>query len=195
MAMAPLTITKGIQKGENYEQLAKELKWYRELSFNKWVRFLNKHSDKKFIRRMITMSLADYTDLEKDIVDAPEPKTLPRGSEVKARIIAVRSGLSEKNNNAQWYSPVFDVPTDPMVVEFNDFFWDLADSKGKIEDKQYQRALNKFKNFAAAFKLDYSRPFSWEDDLIGLEGWVITGVRKSDEYGDQNTVSKYVAGK
>ena len=138
--------------------------------------------------------LTDYSDLEKDISNAPELKTLPRGAEVKARIIAVRSGISEKNN-CQWYSPVFDVPADPMVIEFNDFFWDLAEARNKINDKQFQRALNKFKNFASAFGLDYSRPFSWEDDLIGLEGWVILGVRKSDEYGDQNTVSKYVAGR
>lgn len=140
------------------------------------------------------MSLADYSDLEKEISGAPEPKTLPRGSEVKARIIAVRSGISDKNN-CTWYQPVLDVPADPMVVEFNDFFWDLADAKGKIDEKQYQRSLNKFKNFAAAFGIDYTRPFDWETDLIGKEGWVILGVRKSDDFGDQNTISKYTAGR
>ncbi len=140
------------------------------------------------------MSLVDYTDLEKDISDAPEPKILPRGSEVKARIIAVRSGISDKNN-CQWYQPVFDVPDDPMVIEFNAFFWDLADAKGKIDDKQFQRALNQFKNFASAFGIDYSRPFSWDDDLLGLEGWMILGVKKDDEYGDSNTVKKYIVGK
>ena len=136
------------------------------------------------------MSLADYSDLEKEIADAPEPKVLPRGSEVKARIINVREGISDKND-AQWYMPVFDVPADPMVVEFNDFFWDLLD-RDKLDPKQQARSMRKFKTFAEAFGLDYSRPFSWTDDLIGLEGWVILGVRKSDEYGDQNTVSKYV---
>lgn len=140
------------------------------------------------------MSLVDYTDMERDIADAPSPKNLPRGAEVKARIISVRSGISDKNG-CTWYQPVFDVPSDPMVIEFNDFFWDLADARGKIDEKQFQRSLNKFKNFASAFSIDYSRPFSWEDDLIGCEGWVIVGVRKSDEYGDQNTVSKYVTGK
>jgi hypothetical protein len=138
--------------------------------------------------------LTDYSDLEKDISGAPEPKTLPRGVEVKARIIAVREGVSDKND-CKWYQPVFDIPADPMVIEFNDFFWDLADARGKIEDKQFQRALNKFKNFAKAFGIDYSRPFNWADDLIGLEGWVIVGVKKSDDYGDQNSVAKYTAGK
>lgn len=140
------------------------------------------------------MTLTDYSDLEKEIADAPEPKTLPRGTEVRARIINVREGISDKNG-AQWYTPVFDVPEDPMVIEFNDFFWDLADAKGKIDEKQFQRSLNKFKNFATAFGIDYSKPFSWTDDLPELEGWLIVGVKKSDEYGDQNTVSKYVVGK
>jgi len=139
------------------------------------------------------MSLTDYSDLEQEISDAPEPKILARGSEVKARIIAVRSGVSDKNN-AKWYQPTFDVPDDPMVVEFNDFFWDLAD-RDKIDPKQVQRGLHKFQKFATAFGIDYSRPFDWETDLIGLEGWVILGVKKDDEYGDKNSVSKYVAGK
>lgn len=138
------------------------------------------------------MSLTDYSDLEKEIDNAPEPKILPRGSEVLARIIAVNEGISDKNN-AQWYMPVFDVPGDPMVIEFNDFMWDLAD-RDKLDPKAAQRAVYKFQKFAQAMSLDYSRPFSWADDLIGLEGWVIVGVQKNDEYGDKNNVSKYVAG-
>jgi hypothetical protein len=140
------------------------------------------------------MALTDYSELEKEIADAPEPKTLPRGSEVKARIIAVRSGISDKNG-CTWYQPVFDIPDDPMVVEFNAFFWDLAEAKEKLEPKQVMRNTNSFKNFAAAFELDYSRPFDWEEDLNGLEGWVILGFKKDDEFGDKNTVAKYVAGK
>ena len=137
--------------------------------------------------------LTDYSDLEKEIEEAPEPSILPRGSEVKARIIAMRDGVSEKND-AQWYMPVLDVPDNPLAMEFNDFFWDLAD-RAKLDEKSQQRSLRKFKMFAQAFGIDYSKPFSWTDDLVGLTGWVILGVKKDDEYGDKNTVSKYVAGK
>jgi hypothetical protein len=139
------------------------------------------------------MSLTDYSSLEKEISNAPEPKILPKGTEVKARIIAVRSGISDKND-AQWYQPVFDIPSESLAKEFNDFFWDLADCD-KLEEKSTLSAMRKFRNFAQAFDLDYSKPFDWEDDLIGLEGWVILGVKKSDEYGDQNTVSKYLGPK
>jgi len=136
--------------------------------------------------------LTDYSELEKEIGEAPEPKILPRGTEVKARIIAMKEGISDKNN-AQWYQPVFDIPNEPLALEFNDFFWDLAD-RDKLDEKSKARALRKFKNFAAAIGLDYSKPFSWLDDLIGMEGWVILGVKKDDEYGDKNTISKYTAG-
>lgn len=136
------------------------------------------------------MSLTDYSSFEKEITDVPEPITLARGSEVKARIINIREGVSDKNG-AQWYSLVFDVPKEPLALEFNDFFWDLKD-RDKLDEKSFIRAVRKFKTFAEAFGLDYSKPFDWEE-LIGLEGWVILGVRKTDEYGDQNTVSKYIA--
>jgi hypothetical protein len=136
------------------------------------------------------MGLVDYSDLEKEIANAPEPLILPAGSEVKARIISVREGVSDKNS-AQYYQPVFDVPSNPMVTEFNDFFWDLRD-RDKIDPKQFQRNLNNFKNFAAAFGIDYSKPFSWTDDLQGLEGWVVLGYKKDDEYGDKNTVKRYI---
>ena len=137
--------------------------------------------------------LSDYSNLEREIAEAPEPKMLPKGKEVKARIIAVRGGISDKNN-AQWYQPVFDIPDEPLALEFNDFFWDLAD-RDKLDDKARARALRKFRMFADAFGIDYTEPFSWEDDLLGEEGWVILGVRKSEEYGDQNTVQKYVSGR
>jgi hypothetical protein len=138
------------------------------------------------------MAMSDYSDLEKSISGAPEPKMLPAGTEVKARIISVRSGISDKND-CRWYQPVYDVPNDPMVSEFNDFMWEL--NKDRLTPKQFARELYKFKQFATAFGVDYSRPFSWEDDLPGKEGWVILGIKKSEEYGDQNTVKKYVVKK
>jgi len=137
------------------------------------------------------MSLVDYSSLEKEIEDAPEPKILPTGSEVRIRIVAVREGMSDKNG-AGFFMPMFDCPDDPMVIEFNDFFWDLADAS-KIDPKQVQRGLHKFKTFADSIGLDYSRPFNWMDDLPGMEGWAILGIRKSEEYGDSNTIKKYIA--
>lgn len=139
------------------------------------------------------MTVSDYSSMEKALADAPAPKILPAGVEVKARIVRVRTGVSEKNE-ATWYSPVFDIPDDPMVIEFNDFFWDLG-CEDKVDPKQVARNRYNFSTFVQAFKIDISKPFSWEDDLPGKIGWLIPGVRKDEKYGDQNTVSKYVTGK
>jgi len=136
------------------------------------------------------MSLVDYSSMEKEIAEAPEPTIITKGTEVKARIIGVNSGVSEKNF-ATWYMPRFDVPAEPNSKEFNAFFWDLADLS-KLEPKQAAGALRDFKNFAACFGLDYSKPFDWEDSLFGLEGWIIVGVGKDTGFGIQNNVSKYL---
>ena len=138
------------------------------------------------------MSLVDYSDIQGDIENAPEPKVLPAGTEVKVKIISVRTGNSDKND-CNWFSPIFEVPDESMAKEFNSFFWEL--DKTHLTAKEYARTLYDFKLFAKAFGLDLSRPFDPEDDLVGLEGWVIVGVKKSEEYGEQNTIKKYIAGK
>lgn len=166
------------------------LKHYNSLSFDKWVDFLNKNRNTKQLERILKMSLTDYSDMTGDIEDAQEPTVLKAGTEVSARIIAVRSGISDKND-CVWYMPTFEVPGEPMVSEFNDFFWEL--DKAKLTDKEFARGLYKFQQFAKAFGIDYSRPFDWEDDLVGKEGWMIVGARKTEEWGEQNTVKKYIA--
>jgi hypothetical protein len=138
------------------------------------------------------MALTDYSELEKEVKDAPQPKILDKGSEVKARIIGINSGTSEKNG-AKWFSPRFDIPSDPMVIEFNTFFWDLGE-KTKVDPKQYARNLFQFQQFVQAFKLDISKPFDMEKDWIGKTGYLQVGIQHSEQYGDQNTVSKFVAG-
>ena len=137
------------------------------------------------------MALTDYSSLEEKIEDAPEPEILPKGTEAKLRIISVRTG--EDKNDLRYFMPVYDIPDEPLASEFSDFFYDLVELD-KMDEKAQARALRKFKNFAKAFDLDLSQPFDLEDDLTGKTGWAILGVRKSEEYGDQNSVSKYIQG-
>jgi hypothetical protein len=145
------------------------------------------------------MSLADYSKLEGEIKNAPEPTTLKKGTEVKARIIAVRTGASEKEDSdyygISYFSVVFDTPDEPLVKEFSDFFWDLVDFEAlrSVSEKTANSALRHFRTFAEAFNIDFSRPFDIEDDLLGKEGWLIVGIKKSEEYGEQNIVQKYLA--
>ena len=145
------------------------------------------------------MALTDYSKLEKEIENVPEPTTLKKGTEVKARIIGVRTGVVEKDDSdyvgLSYFSVSFDTPDEPLAKEFSDFFWDLCDLEGlkNISEKAALGAMRKFRTFAEAFGLDYGRPFDLEEDLLGKEGWLIVGIKKSDEYGDQNTVQKYLS--
>lgn len=176
--------------GMPIEITQKMLDYYKDLSFEKWVRFLNVNKNSKLLGGLLAMSsLVDYSDLANDVENAPEPKVLDKGTEVKARIISVRTGTSDKND-CNWFMPTFDVPDEPMVKEFNDFMWEL--DKTKLDEKSFQRALYKFKTFVKAFDIDLSRPLDWTEDLPGKEGWLIVGARKDDEYGEQNTVRKYI---
>jgi hypothetical protein len=129
--------------------------------------------------------------MEQEILDAQEPTVLPKGTEVKVRIIQVRQGTSEKSGN-DYLMPLYEVLGDgmEMVKEVSDFLWVL--DKENLSAKDYARALDQFKKFAKCFGIDLSRPFDPEEDLVGLEGWIIVGLRKSDEYGEQNNVSKYI---
>ena len=138
------------------------------------------------------MALIDYTDMEDEIKDAPEPKVLKAGTEVKVRITSVRTGTSEKND-ADYFMPTLEVPDDPMVKEFNDFHWVL--DREALTAKEFERAKYKFSQFVKCFGVNLARPFDPEEDLVGLEGWIVVGLRKSEEYGEQNTISKYTTPK
>ena len=138
------------------------------------------------------MNLLDLTGLQGEIEDAPEPTVAKAGTEQKLRIISVREGEAGEGN-CPYFSPVYEVVDAPMVKEFNDFFW--VPEKDKLSEKQYQRALYAIKVFTKCFEIDISRPIDYEDDLPGHVGWVIVGTRKSDEYGEQNTVRRYIAPK
>lgn len=141
------------------------------------------------------MSLIDYSSMEGEIKNVPEPVVIKKGTEVRARIISVKTGVVEKPGSDydgfSYFSVTYDAPDEPLAKEFNDFFWGL-ENKANMTEKDYLRALRKFRNFAEDFGLDYSRPFDLEDELPGKTGWLIVGVKQSDEYGPQNTVSKYI---
>ena len=137
-------------------------------------------------------SMLDLTDMIDEVENAEEPTTAPKNSEQKLRIISVRTGEAGENN-CPYFSPVYDIPDMPMAKEFSDFFW--VPKRDKLTEKQFARALYAIKVFAQCFDIDLSSPIDYEDDLTGKEGWAILGVKKDDDYGEQNTIRKYIAPK
>lgn len=138
------------------------------------------------------MALSDYSNMEQEMRDVPPVKILPRGTEVKIRIIGVQSG---EGDYGKYHRVTYDVPSEPSAQELGDFINDPIDASQDSDERRRQKAQRKFISFVDCFGIDISKPFDWEDDLDGLEGWAILGVKKTDEYGEQNTVSKYQVGK
>jgi len=141
------------------------------------------------------MSLIDLSGKMDEIQNAQEPTIAKNGSEHKLRIISCRGGeATEKvsGNECTYISPVYEVPNEPLVKEFSSFLW--IPDEGKLSPKAYARAMSDFNIFSKCFGLDLSKPFDYEDDLPGLTGWAILGTKKSDEYGEQNTIRKFVVG-
>jgi hypothetical protein len=147
----------------------------------------------------LRMSLTDYSSFEDEIENAPEMKILPKGTEAKLRIVKVDSGViddeAKDSYGAEWHSITFDVPDEVLCPMFNYFMWDL-NSRDRIPPKQFQSALRDFRDFAASFGIDYSRPFEWED-LANLEGWAELKVVKdrTGEYPDKNGVKRFITPK
>jgi len=140
------------------------------------------------------MGATDYSNMEQEILDAPQPFPIGRAKEVKARVTRIKLGTSEKNNDARFIMPYFDIPDEPLATEFNDFFWDPLDYR-KIDPSQVARSKAKFSNFVKCFGIDLSKPIDWEAEVPGKEGWIITGnVQEDQGYGEKSTVSKYVTG-
>ncbi len=146
------------------------------------------------------MPLSDYSDLEKEIKEAPEQEILPAKTEAKLRIVSVNSGMIEDENKptfgAQWHSITFDCPEHLNCMMFNHFMWDLT-TRDKLDEKFVLSTLRDFRDFTDCFGIDISRPFSWEDDLPGLEGWAVLKIvkDKAGDYPDKNGVSKFITPK
>ena len=130
--------------------------------------------------------MLDYDEMELD--SSVEPKVLPKGTECKVIITTVKSG--EDKNNLDYYLPTLEVVGEPYVKEFTHFLH--VPNKALMGDKQLNRTRFALNSFVKCFGIDTSRPSNPEDSWPGCEGFVILGVSKSEEYGEQNFVKTLV---
>jgi hypothetical protein len=145
------------------------------------------------------MSAFDLSKLEKTADKLPEPEILEKGTQVEVKIISVKVAVSEKTGKT-YVSPFFEVVSDDpshLYNDFSGFLWEPnslteAYERGELSLKEYSRGVKQFVAFCKAFDIPLDKEVDLETDLIGKTGFVIVGVRTSDEYGTQNTVSQYV---
>lgn len=129
-----------------------------------------------------------------NVDDAQEPKVMDNNSEVKVRILDVKTGTSEKGDlsGMDYLSVRLEVVGEPLAKDFNKFLWVPSKELESIDRKKFERARYEMKTFMQAFEIDPARPGDPEDDWAGLEAWAVLGVQESEEYGKQNSVKKFV---
>jgi hypothetical protein len=127
-------------------------------------------------------------DVGKDLANAKLPTAVEANTEAKVRIIRVMSGTDK--NDLDYFQVLLEATEFPTSKDFTHFLH--ATNQDGMTPKQKERTNWSFKEFCNAFGFDFSRPFDPEDDWPGLEAWAILGVKKSDQYGDQNFVKTWI---
>lgn len=133
-----------------------------------------------------TMSMIDPS--EWNLEDSREPYALKDGTEALLRVLEVRKS-TRPETDTEYYTVRFEVPSEPYSKDIADFI-DLPSSR--LDAKRLNAARQKMLNFTQCFGIDLSRPFDPTEDWVGCQGWCILSLSKSDQYGEQNRISKYL---
>lgn len=128
--------------------------------------------------------------LDVDVSDAQEPIAVPAGTEAKLRIIGCN--FDKNKNDEDYILPRFEIVGEPLAKDFTKY---LGIPHTGMDEKQLARAKWALKSFYDCFGIDSSKKLNPEEDFIGLEGWAILGLENNPEYGEQNYIKKFVAGK
>lgn len=133
--------------------------------------------------------MGSLLDIGDGIADAPEPKVVPAGEEYKLRILDCRQDIDK--NQHPYIMPRFDVDSEPHAKDFTCF---IGLQHDEMDEKERFRARSDLRKFLEAFGLPTSGQLDIED-MKGKTGWAILGVKEDDQYGEQNTIRKFIAPK
>ena len=126
-----------------------------------------------------------------------EPTTVPGGCEYRLRIIDVKTdgsygdNLPRNKNDAAYLLPRFEIVGEPTTKDFTKY---LGVPSPDMDAKKRNNSGYAIKTFLTAFNLDADSLHD-PSEMIGAEGWAILGLEDSAEWGEQNFVKKFVAGK
>ena len=131
--------------------------------------------------------------LDTDTSNVPDLEPVAGDQEVQVRIVGFRTDdddntiRTDKNGDA-FIMPIYEIQDEPNAPEFSDYIG-LDDS----DEKKRNNKLRKLKNWKACFGIPDGGADL--DEAVGNQGWIIVGLKNDAEYGPQNFVKRYVAGK
>ena len=135
------------------------------------------------------MGIYDLSDMGLD--EGQEPQAVDGDKEYKLRILEVTEG--EDKREWDYIMPRFEIIDDPFSKDFTQFI-NVPDKK-KMDVKTLNRVKHGptgFVSFLKAFGFDTSAKINFPDQSPGKEGWAILGKKKTEEYGEQNYIKRFV---
>lgn len=132
--------------------------------------------------------MPSFDPSEWNLDDSQETYAMPDGTEANLRILSVE--LRDRENDGTKYFIVrSEITEEPYSKEITSF---LNIPSRLMDAKQLNLARNEMKKFTECFGLDMSMEFDPKEDWVGCEGTVILSLSKSDAYGEQNRIAKYL---
>lgn len=126
--------------------------------------------------------------------DVVEPRTVSGGEEYRLRILDVKRDDQDNNrlptdkNGYRYLMPIFEIPDEIGARNFNHYIRLPSDD---MSSKEKNDAKYRIKQFLECFDFDPDNPPEL-DGIGGAEGYAILGERSDPEYGDQNTIRRFV---
>lgn len=129
--------------------------------------------------------------LDHNLDDVPELSAKEDG-EYELRITDAEIKLNE-NANSSWFG------SDMLIVRFEHTEDPDAKDVTKVfrmppadmNEKETKKLLREIKHFAQAFGVTDLKNV---DDLVGATGWAMLKVTESEQYGEQNDITRFVVG-
>lgn len=122
-----------------------------------------------------------------------EPKTVPSGQEYRLRIVDVKTddngNLPLNKNGNRYILPLFEIPDEIGAKSFTTY---IGLPSQEMSDKQKNDALYHINQFLKCFGFDPDSPPDDPTDLIDAEGYAILGEKYDEEYGDKNTIRRFL---
>lgn len=123
--------------------------------------------------------------------DVVEPHTVPGGEEYRIRIVDIKKDengeLPLNKNGNRYILPTFEIPDEVGAQNFTTY---IGLPSNDMSEKDKNNTKYRIKQFLQCFGFD--TPPDDPVELIGAEGYAILGEKSDPEYGDQNTIRRFL---
>jgi len=130
--------------------------------------------------------------LDLNFDDVYDPELHEDGSEVELTIRSAKMQQSKSGKN-QVLHVTFHDPSNYKISPFTEYLTVPSQADKNEDPAKYNNMMLRLRAFGDAFGVNFTG-LNPENDLQGLTGTAIVGIREDEQFGRQNYIRKYVVG-